>query len=120
MKQQSERSSKTDSTGSLNRMGRPLAGLERICKLFGRMKCGSTMMVWDYANEMAVPESEMPQGGRRWSISEKAKWSNAAGGALATSGKQHPSSASIITNPPQSISNTQPCGINTVNSEKPA
>jgi hypothetical protein len=55
---------------------RPLRGLERICKLYGRMKCGSTMMVWDYANEVALPEKEMPAGSKRWAMSEKAKWSN--------------------------------------------
>ena len=56
---------------------RPLRGLERICKLYGRMKCGATMMVWDYANEVALPEKEMPAGSKRWAMSEKAKWSNA-------------------------------------------
>jgi hypothetical protein len=40
------------------------------------MKCGATMMVWDYANEVALPEKEMPAGSKRWAMSEKAKWSN--------------------------------------------
>lgn len=63
--------------GSQQQVVRALRGLERICKLYGRMKCGATMMVWDYANECAVPEKEMPAGGKRWAMSEKAKWSNA-------------------------------------------
>lgn len=60
----------------LERVARPLRGLERICKPYGRMKCGATMMVWDYANEVALPENEMPAGSKRWAMSEKAKWSN--------------------------------------------
>ena len=66
-------------THSVQRMVRPLRGLERICKLYGRLKCGATMMVWDYANECAVKESEMPAGSKRWAMSEKAKWSNVKG-----------------------------------------
>ena len=62
--------------GSQQRVVRPLRGLEKVCKLYGRMKCGATMMVWDYANEVAVPESEMPPGSKRRSMSEKAKRSN--------------------------------------------
>jgi hypothetical protein len=51
-----------------------LRGLQKVCRLFGRMKCGDTMMAWDYANECAVPESEMPGGSDRWQESERAKW----------------------------------------------
>lgn len=50
-----------------------MTGLQRICKLYGRMKCGDTMMVWDYANDVAVPESEMEMGSDRWQISEKVR-----------------------------------------------
>lgn len=32
------------------------------------------MMVWDYAANVAVPESEMRSGTERWCASEKAKW----------------------------------------------
>jgi hypothetical protein len=53
---------------------RQLHGLEKICKQFGRMKCGDTMMVWDYANECAIPEKEMEADKARWCASEKAKW----------------------------------------------
>ena len=64
---------------SLNSVVRPLRGLEKVCRLYGRMKCGNTMMVWDYDNEVAVKESEMPMGSDRWLRSEKAKWSNKRG-----------------------------------------
>ena len=37
------------------------------------MKCGDTLMVWDYAAEVAVPETEMPKGSARWKASERAK-----------------------------------------------
>lgn len=53
---------------------RPLRGLEKVCKLYGRMKLGPVMMVWDYANEIAVNESAMTPGSERWSKSEKVKW----------------------------------------------
>lgn len=51
-----------------------LNGLQRICKIHGRLKLGDTMMVWDYANDEAVPESEMRPGSKRWLISEKARF----------------------------------------------
>ena len=51
-----------------------LSGLQRMCKAYGRMKCGDTMMVWDYANDVAVSEKELEFGGERWAESEKAKW----------------------------------------------
>ena len=38
------------------------------------MKCGDTMMVWDYANDCAIPEKEMEADKARWAASEKAKW----------------------------------------------
>lgn len=57
---------------------RQLRGLEKVCRLYGRMKCGDTMMSWDYANEIAVPESDMPMGSERWKASEKAKFHPAA------------------------------------------
>lgn len=51
-----------------------LRGLQRLCKLYGRMKCGDVMMAWDYANECAVPEAEMKADKERWAASERAKW----------------------------------------------
>lgn len=55
---------------------KPLSGLQRLCKLYGRMKCGDVMMVWDYANECAVPEKELKADKARWAASEKKKWTN--------------------------------------------
>ena len=53
---------------------RQLRGLEKVCKLHGRMKTGSVTMVWDYTNDVAIPEKEMHQDRKRWAASEKAKW----------------------------------------------
>ena len=64
------------SSRSQQQVVRPLRGLERICKLYGRMKCGDVMMAWDYANECALPEKELRADKARWAASEKAKWSN--------------------------------------------
>lgn len=55
-------------------MSKYLSGLQRICKLYGRLQVGDTMMVWDYAKDEAVPESGMKPGSERWKASEKAKW----------------------------------------------
>lgn len=52
---------------------RRLRGLEKVCRMYGRMKCGDTMMVWDYAAEMAVPEADMKPGSVKWQASERAK-----------------------------------------------
>jgi hypothetical protein len=58
----------------LSELKTKLSGLQKVCRTYGRMKCGETMMVWDYANECAVPESEMKPGSERWKGSERAKW----------------------------------------------
>lgn len=50
-----------------------LRGLEKICKIYGSMKCGDTLFVWDYANDEAVPKVDMPCGSVQWKASEKAK-----------------------------------------------
>jgi len=50
-----------------------LRGLQKICKVFGRMKCGDTMMVWDYVNECAVEEIVMKADKKRWADSERKK-----------------------------------------------
>jgi len=57
-------------------MKRELRVLERVCKAHGRMKCGNTMMVWDYAQDVAVPEKQMKPGSPRWCASEKARWAS--------------------------------------------
>lgn len=66
---------------------RQLRGLEKLCKLYGRMKCGDVMMVWDYTREEAVPEREMLDDRERWSASEKIKWSLRGGGISAPNAK---------------------------------
>lgn len=51
-----------------------LSGLQKICKIYGCIKIQGVMWVWDYTNECAVIESEMPAGSERWKASEKAKY----------------------------------------------
>lgn len=51
-----------------------LSGLQKLCKLYGRMKCGDTMMVWDYANNITLPEAELRKDKARWAASERAKY----------------------------------------------
>jgi hypothetical protein len=38
------------------------------------MKCGDTMMAWDYANDCAVKESVLKADKERWIKSEQARW----------------------------------------------
>jgi len=52
-----------------------LSGLQKVCKIYGRMKCGDTMMAWDYANDAALPEAELRKDKARWAASERAKYS---------------------------------------------
>lgn len=52
---------------------RRLSGLEKVCKIYGRMKCGDTMMAWDYANDVAIPEADLMKDKARWAASERAK-----------------------------------------------
>jgi hypothetical protein len=59
---------------STRRAMKHLSGLQKICRMYGRMKVGDTMMVWDYANEEAVPQSKMKDGSKRWKASEKARF----------------------------------------------
>lgn len=51
-----------------------MAGLRRICKLYGGMVVNGERYVWDYAADEPVLASEMPEGGERWKASEQAKW----------------------------------------------
>lgn len=53
---------------------RQLRGLEKVCKIHGRMNCGGIMMAWDYANNCAVEERELRADKKRWEASERAKW----------------------------------------------
>ena len=51
-----------------------MAGLARLCKLYGSMVIQGKRLGWDYAADTAVPEEEMPLGGMRHAASERAKW----------------------------------------------
>ena len=51
-----------------------MAGLARICKMYGGMEINGTKYVWDYARDEAVPEDEMPHGSKRRRESEEAKF----------------------------------------------
>ena len=51
-----------------------MAGLARICKLYGSMEINGKKYVWDYATDKAVPTEEMPTGSDRWKESERARW----------------------------------------------
>ena len=55
-----------------------LRGLEKLCKLYGSIKAGSIVYVWDYAADEPVTEAEMKPGGERWMSSERAKWMSMA------------------------------------------
>ena len=50
-----------------------MAGLARICKLYGRMKINGVMWLWDYASDCAVTEAEMPHGSARRKASDEAR-----------------------------------------------
>lgn len=54
--------------------GPRLTGLQKLCKLYGRMQCGDAMMAWDYANNVALPEKEFRKDKTRWAASERAKY----------------------------------------------
>ncbi len=51
-----------------------LRGLQKVCKLYGRMEIGGVMWCWDYANDVAVKEKNMKIGSDRWKKSEAAKY----------------------------------------------
>ncbi len=50
-----------------------LRGLQKVCRMYGRMKCGDAIMVWDFVSETAVPASEMRTGSEQWKASERMK-----------------------------------------------
>lgn len=52
-----------------------MAGLRRICKMYGGMTIQGIKWVWDYEADEPVKESEMPIGSERWKKSERAKYS---------------------------------------------
>ena len=55
-----------------------MAGLARICKMYGGMTVSdgkhTIKYVWDHVADKAVPETEMPLGSERWRASERKKW----------------------------------------------
>lgn len=56
-----------------------MAGLQRICKMFGALnavdeKGNRTERVWDYVADKAVLKSEMPEASERWQASERKKY----------------------------------------------
>ena len=51
-----------------------MSGLARIAKVYGGMVVNGKRYVWDYAQDKAVPESEMPICSERHKASERAKW----------------------------------------------
>lgn len=50
-----------------------MAGLQRICKMYGGMEINGKRFVWDYAENVAVPAAQMKPGSSRWKASEKAR-----------------------------------------------
>lgn len=51
-----------------------MAGLARLAKMYGGITVNGTKMVWDYAEDKAVRESEMPLGSERWKASERVRF----------------------------------------------
>ena len=51
-----------------------MAGLARICKMYGSIIINGERWVWDYAKDEAVLESELVADKERFAASEKAKW----------------------------------------------
>lgn len=56
-----------------------LTGLQKLCKLYGRMTVTAddgttTEWVWDYANDVAIHKKDMTL--EMFKASERAKWSN--------------------------------------------
>ena len=49
--------------------------------MYGGMEINGKMYLWDYAEDRAVPESEMPKGSGRWTQSERAKYAEALPGS---------------------------------------
>lgn len=51
-----------------------MAGLKNILKMYGKTTVNGVVWLYDYANDEAVKESDMPQGSERHKASEKAKY----------------------------------------------
>ena len=57
---------------AIARKTKPMSGLQRICKMYGRMKIQGVMWFWDYARDIAV--LELVADKERYTASEKAKY----------------------------------------------
>jgi hypothetical protein len=49
-----------------------MSGLQKLCKMYGRIKVGSIIYVWDYVEDRAIPKREMTK--ERFAESEKIRW----------------------------------------------
>jgi hypothetical protein len=49
-----------------------MTGLQKLCKMYGRLKVDDVMWVWDYANDKPRLEKDMTPDEMK--ASEKAKW----------------------------------------------
>lgn len=48
-----------------------MGGIARMCKLYGKMKIGDVMWVWDYARDIPVKEPDMTKEQREASKEAK-------------------------------------------------
>ena len=53
-----------------------MTGLQRICKMYGSMKVGDAVWVWDYANDKPRLKKDMTL--EEIKASERAKWESIA------------------------------------------
>ena len=51
-----------------------MAGLARVCKMYGGMVINGEKWAWDYAKDEAVKESELMADKERWAASEMVKY----------------------------------------------
>ena len=49
-----------------------LTGLQKLCKMYGKVKFDGVVWVWDYHNDEPKLQSEMSK--EDFALSEKAKW----------------------------------------------
>jgi hypothetical protein len=66
-----------------------MSGLTKICRAYGAIIVNGQKYVWDYVNEVAVPESEMPPRSKRAIESERQKWAEYAAVNASTAQKNN-------------------------------
>ncbi len=49
-----------------------MRGLQKLCKLYGKINIQGVTWLWDYAQDKARLKTEMTK--EQWAASEKAKW----------------------------------------------